>query len=222
MPNHKLSAHALSQERRILDALAVRPMCNNDLAAHLGMGRTGVAKYTARMMAASPKRLHVVGHHTPTTGGCPRPIFGPGDGPDAQYVATFPSAPKKCDDRKGDALFRIVKALEKGGTARELSKTCHLAHTTIHKYMDELRAADWAIYIKRWKQAGTRNAWCPVYASGNKRDAKRPPQQTRAERYAADRADPNKVKRHEDSRRLSKIRSQLRAKPNGIFGALGL
>lgn len=225
MPRPKLTEltpHGKAQEQRILDALAVRPMCNNELAAHLGMGRTGAAKYTARMLAASPKRLHIVGHHAPQTGGYPRPRFGPGDGVDVPYIATFPRTPKKEGDRKGDALFRIVKALEKGGTAKEMAKACHLAFTTVHKYMDEIHAAGWTIYIKRWKQTGARNAWCPVYASGNRPDAPRPPMQTRAERYQAERADPNKVKRHEDGRRLGRLRRQLRAKPAGIFAALGL
>lgn len=223
MANNKLSAHALAQERRILNALMTRPMCNNDLALHMGMGRSGAAKYTARMHAAKPKRVHIVGHRAPATGGYPRPIFAAGDGRDAVYVARFPSAPKKTAvDRKGDAMGRIMKELEKGRTAQEIAKASFLAFSTVHKYMDEMHAAGWTIYVRTWRRTGELNQWAPVYAIGNKPDAPRPAPKTRRDFYLAERADPNKVKKHAAGKQRSRMLQQLRAKPNTIFGALGL
>lgn len=212
--------HRQAQDARILAALAVEPLCNRGLAEVIGMGRTGAAKYTERLRAE--KRIHICGHTQPLTGGYPRPLYAPGDKPDAVYEPKVPKSPKITFDRRAKRIERIVAAMTKPATSRQIAEACYMDVATVHEYFAIMRESGTHLHIRRWTQYGKRNAWVPVYALGKRENAPRPATQTRAERYQQYRADPEVVERINANRRHRRRLDGLKQKPAGIFAALGV
>lgn len=216
-----LTARAAEQEARILEELAAGPKCNRQLAIDLGLSRSGVMRYTNVMHTANPKRIHVCGFHEPANGGYSRPLYAAGDGVDLVYQPRHVKVPKKSTDRRAEKRAQILALLQTPRTAKQIAARVHFSYCWLADYLVELRKEK-VIYIQKWTRPSRLGPHVAVYAIGDERDAKRPGQETRAERYAKERADPVRLKRAQDVQKHNRKLQKLKAKPANIFAALGL
>lgn len=217
-PSKNTREHGLAQERRIVDALRRAPQTEFQLAEMLGITRNATTIYMSRMR--KQKRIRIV-DYIKSTSGRPLPIFGVGSAPDLEYVPLRPRNKAKQPDRVEAMRKAILLLLRAPHTAAEMAEKLHRSQSVINTYVRDLREEK-QVRISGWKQTGSRNGWAPVYRLGKAKDRPRPPPETAKERHLRERQDPERYERElAQRRRRHKIRT-LRAKPQGVFAALGV
>jgi predicted ArsR family transcriptional regulator len=205
------------QKQRILELTAAKPMSARDLAGAVYLTVSAVLLHTKAMMRETPRRMHIAAL-APTGTGKPTPLYGPGDLPDTIYD---PVRKPKLPDRVETRMGQLVELLEQGScTTEQAAIKMHLSHSRAREYMRRLREMGWA-YITDWIKPEGRGDLAPSYALGMRAD-KPKPRETRAERWRKEKGDAEKYRRILAQRRHLEQRAKLRAKPNTIFGALGL
>jgi DNA-binding CsgD family transcriptional regulator len=201
------------QEQRIIASLTETPKTPAQLAGALSMGQSNVSIYTRRLKRQG--RIYVSGH----SGGIgrPAPIFAVGSMPDVEYVPKRRSTPIKTTATR---LTEVKKLLEAGHTSRELGQKLHLTRGRAQKLVQLLREQT-PVRVVGWRHPGHRGDLAPIYRLGTGSDAPKP-RETRAQRYAKEKADPEIYERNLRRRRAQYHIDKARKKPNGIFGALGI
>lgn len=206
----------IANEFRVIDALRREKMTVIEVAALLGISRAGGLVYLSRLHGA--KRIHIAGHR-PNPTGRPLPLFASGPGQDAVYM------PKKVrkdrqPDRRETVKARVAALLEAPHTTNELAEKIARSPAIARRYISELKA-EGRVYIMGWQHPGHRGDLAPRYKLGTRKDAVKP-KQTRAERWQKEKADPERHERLLKKRRHAERMKTIRAKPQGIFAALGV
>lgn len=205
------------QKQRILDLVASEPMTAKQLAESIHLSLTAVLLHTKAMMRSAPRRLRIAGY-VPSSIGKPAPLYGPGEAPDTAYD---PIRKAKLLDRVETKAALIRKHLEEAPrTAEQLGNLAHMSPSRTRFYLRRLRDAG-EVYIKSWAPPPGRGDLSPVYAIGSRTDKKKP-KKTRAETYAKEKADPERLARIQAKRRARHTLEKYRKNPQGIFAALGL
>lgn len=171
------------QINRLLFACSIAPQSAKAIAAALNIDLSGISTYTAKLMA-SPRRLYIADYQR-SVRGRPAPLYMAGDLPDAEFVRSRKT--RLTVDRVTKRIEMIVAALTTPMTGKQLAKQVHLSTPRAVFYLSMLRAEK-KVYIAGWEHPGGRGDLAPIYALGNRRDAKKPVQ-TRKARYKAEMKD---------------------------------
>jgi predicted ArsR family transcriptional regulator len=211
------------QRGRILAAIAAEALTAQQLADRLHLTRDGINIHLKAMKEAAPRQVHVAGWVYNPQGGRPAPMYRPGDRPDAKYVAA--RAPTR-HLQVGKQLAKIKRLLRaKPMTAAQLGQALGTSSGWARNLVVRLRAEK-QVYIAGWQSPGAGIA--PLYAMGARDDVPRPPidpknayARLKHRRETDDHA--REVYERDLRRRAlnSKIK-KLKAKPQGIFAALGV
>lgn len=211
------------QRGRILAAIATEPLTAQELADRLHLTRDGINIHLKAMKNAEPRQVHVASYDRNVQGGRPAPRYRPGDAKDAVYE---PSRTPKRHLQVGKQLAKIKKLLRaKPMSATQLGQALATSPGWARNLVARLRAAK-QVYIGGWQSFGSGIA--PLYALGAREDVPRPPidpknayARLKRRRETDDHA--REVYERDLRRRAvnSKIK-KLKAKPQGIFAALGV
>jgi DNA-binding CsgD family transcriptional regulator len=201
------------QEQRIIASLTEKPKTPAQIAEALSLGLSNVSIYTRRLKRQG--RIYISGHEGGV--GRPAPIFAVGSLPDVEYVPKRRNAPIKTVDMR---LAEVRNLLESGHTSRELGQKLHVTRGRAQKLVQMLKEQT-PVRIVGWRHPGHRGDLAPIYRLGKGEDAPKP-RETRAQRYAKEKANPEKHERNLKRRRAQYHIDKARKKPNGIFGALGI
>lgn len=207
------------QENRILATLKECPKSSQEIATTLAMSRCNVELYMRRMHKQS--RVHISSHQRRHSGR-PAPVWAVGKREDAEFVPNkFPSPVQSVADR----LVHVKEFLKSGCTSRELGIKLCVTRGRAQKYIQMLKEAAVdgrkVIYIMGWRHPGHRGDLAPIYKMGNRPDVEKP-KETRAQRYAKEKADEDKYERTLQKNRIRHRIAAAKKKPQGIFAQLGL
>lgn len=201
------------QEQRVIATLTEAPKTPAQIAEALSLGLSNVSIYTRRLKRQG--RIYVSGHQGGI--GRPAPVFAVGSLPDVEYVPKRRNVPIKTVD---DRLAEVKKLLESGHTSRELGEKLHVTRGRAQKLVQMLREQT-PVRIAGWRHPGHRGDLAPIYRLGTAPDAPKP-RETRAQRYAKEKADPEKYERILRKRRARHHVDMAKKRPQGIFAALGI
>lgn len=218
-----MTPHMIEQERRIVEILADKKLGHIEVAESMGFSRTAAQKYMAAMHKRSPKVIYISEYEQPLTGGYPRPLFSVGNLPDVVYVPKNIKKAKRPVPRSEEKKARILELLTTPMTGRELAAAVFLSNEQTMDYVRLMReSTPKLVFVKAYRKAAKRGQWAPVYAVGNRPDAKHPGKQTRAERYKQERKDEDAVRRANQRRKHDYLIKTLKATPVSWASALGL
>lgn len=220
-------ARGEANARLVIDTLRRKPMTVRQLAEALGKSESGIALHL-RKLRDNPRRVHISGHYlAPGAQGQPAPIWSVGNRPHAEYVRiNIPGRKTTSEERRAQILALLA---ERPRTAAQLAEVLHIVRECVLRHMQPLRTAEnRQVYISRWQhpskiaKPGTGGDWAPVYAAGNKKDKVKPKRETSIERHQRLSLDEAyKASRRKKRREHHQI-EKTRARPQGIFAALGL
>jgi DNA-binding CsgD family transcriptional regulator len=203
------------QEQRIIECLMAGPKTVTTLAALLAMSRCNAEIYMRRMHKAD--RIHIATYEKRT--GRPAPVWAVGQKTDAEYVPNRRPSPVRTVAERVEQVKELLKA---GHTSRELAEKLCVTRGRAQHYVQLLRkAGNVSVRIIGWRHPGHRGDLAPIYRIGCGEDAPKP-RETRAQRYAKEKANPEKYERILRKRRVRHLVDMAKKRPNGIFGALGI
>lgn len=208
------------QERRIMEAMSAGPMPTRTVAARTHMSLSNAVIYMRRLRDPENKRIYIHSYEPRSEGAKPSPVYALGNLPDAPLLRQ-PRKTKAVVDRVGQRKQALLDAMATPRTAKELAVVTRLSVTRVHALLRQLRQPVKQCYIRSWRQPEWRGDLAPLYAKGNRPDAKKP-RQSRAERHKAEVSTPEKRKRKNALRRAAAAVKRARANPVTIFTALGL
>lgn len=217
------SPRAERARARILEVLGSGPKTAQQLADAVHLGRDGVQQHINRLLAESPRAIHIYARLYNSIGGRPAPQYALGDKPDAPYYTTRTNMRQLI---VGNTLHNIkVKLKQKPRTCMEMALEFKCSGSWMRTLLERLRPD--GLYIKGWQSLPAGMA--PVYAIGKgKEDAPRPTY-TPQERYArlkakrqSDEEVGDSYQRTQKRRRLNEKIANTRKKPQGPFAALGI
>jgi len=209
------------QRGRILSAIAEKPLTAQELADRLHLTRDGINIHLKALKEATPRAVYVAGWVYNPKGGRPAPQYSPGDKPDAPYVASrAPTRHLQIDNQKA----KIMRLLEsKKMTILHLAAEMDLSHQWTRHLISDLRQ-DKHVHIGGWQRQTAGIA--PLYAIGDKRDAKKPVI-TAAEAYKRRKArlknDPDAKESHQAAQKRRQFRKHIKrltSTPQTWFSAL--
>lgn len=202
------------QKMKILACLEYGAMSAADIGNEIHLSRAGVTKHIAVMKAATPKRVHIENYDINTVGK-PTPLYAAGDKPDAVYQHQT-----VIKSHHHALLSRAVMHLEASPrTTRELSFLMKMSVSGARNLINELKDMHWC-YLSDYTPPIKRRR-IPIFSLGVGKD-KKVPITTRAERWKAEKRDEDLHERNLAKRRAKAMLGKARAKPQGIFAALGL
>jgi hypothetical protein len=207
------------QEKRMLELLKEQPRTAHALAAAMHTGRSNVEIYIRRLRA----KLQIFkSDHEPRVTGRPAPVWAVGAGQDVEYVPKRISTPIPSTE---DRVAQARKFLCSAHTSADLAAHLNLTRGRANRLIAILRTPDpkgkRVLFICGWRHPGHRGDLSPIYKVGSKPDVPKP-KETRAQRYARDKADPEKYERILKQRRAGHRVTAAKSKPRGPWAALGL
>lgn len=216
--SHYLREIGEKQEERILDALVEAPISIYELGTRLDMQIPNLRRYLTRLMAGPIRHVHIEAFQR-NQNGRPTPLYRFGNKPDAVFCPDKVRKPRQ-PNRTHANLRKAMEFLRSPRTAEEMGVEMCLSTSRARNYLRALRAEK-KIHIKEWRHPGGRGDLAPVYWYGGRPDAPKP-QETRAQRYAKDKADPEKYERILAKRRAADRVKAAKSTPNTWLSALGL
>lgn len=208
------------QVKRITAALTESPMTRNQLAAKLYLSGYSIIYYMRQMRRDG--LVYIAGHFHHAKKGQPAPIYALGNLPDAVYD---PASRVKPDTKPGRPAAAIRQAealqhLKAAHSSEQLGKRMFVSQARARFYIGKLKA-EGKVYILRWDAPPARGDQIPVYMAGKRKDAVKV-QQTRAERYKLEMANPEKAERIITKKRAAYACQKASSKKQSIFAALGI
>lgn len=211
--------HQIAQEAKIVRILFGVQLGHREVAAAMGLSRSGAQKYMNRMH--EERMIHISGYCNPVTGGFPRPLFSAGRKPDAVYEPDRIKKPKRSVKQSDVTRARVLVALSKPASGKEVARAAFVSYEQAMKYIKEL-LEEKQVYIDGWSKAPGRGPWAAMYARGDKLDVPQPKRETRRERYEKERASEEYVKRFNQRRAHARLIDSLKKTPVSPFAALGV
>lgn len=213
-------ARGRRQKARIMILIAVTPMTAKQLSEKLGITTKAVLLHTKAMMESVPRKIYVSGW-LPNVNGRPAPLYMAGERQNVPYVAKRKPV-MNLPDRNVIHMARLVEILEQSPrTVNELSVLMNISHSRVRLYTKRLRDMRWG-RIHAWRDPEGRGDQSPVYGLGDKKDAPKPARKTRAHFHKQMMSDPERHAHALAKKRAQSYVDKHKAKPQGIFAALGL
>lgn len=218
--NKKASRRA-ECEARILRIVNIEPMSLIDIASYMDITRSSVSAYLRDMHER--RLIHVHAYQQPLLTGTSVAIYAPGDKPDFVRIV---KAKKRKTPKEVTAMRtrEILDLLSKGNyPASAIAMKVGLGIAAVLKYLQRFRK-EHVVRLAEWHRASTGKHWVPYYGLGDAPDAELPPASGKSSRArCGSRAlGDDKLAQERSRATVEQTIAAARAKPCGIFAALGI